>query len=158
MRVKSTDVDKLYEIPFDPASNFMKVERDYDAIPKEATKVTETLKAIADDYAFTMVEEVKNKAEQLDLVNINPEHKKQIKNIIDSGKLPEQVTSALIEAINKLFVDIKVVTLKRSKLMNEIFRKDELLTLPQIREAFFNLYNKLENEHKGKEVRFKIEE
>jgi hypothetical protein len=64
----------------------------------------------------------------------------------------------LIDAINKLFVDIKVIALNRSKLMNEVFKKDELLTLPQIREAFFNLYNKLENENKGKEVRFKIEE
>ena len=158
MRVKSTDVDKLYEIPFDTASNFMKVERDYDSIPLEAAKVTETLKIIADDYTTSTVQEVKTKAEQLDLVKISPEHKKQIKNIIDTGQLPEQLTSALIDDINKLFVDIKVVALTRSKLMNEVFRKDELLTLPQIREAFFNMYNKLENEHKDNEVRFKIED
>lgn len=158
MRVKSTDVEKLYEIPFDTASNFMKVERDYDAIPKEAAKVTETLKAIADDYAATTIQEVKAKSAQLDLVKISTDQKKQIKSIIDNGKLPDQLNSALIDAINKLFVDIKVVALTRSKLMNEVFRKDELLTLPQIREAFFNLYNKLENEHKGSEVRFKIED
>jgi energy-coupling factor transporter ATP-binding protein EcfA2 len=158
MRVKNTDVDKLYEIPFDVTSNFMKVERDYDAIPKEAAKVSETLKAIADDYATTTIQEVKSKSEQLDLVKISPEHKKQIKAIIDTGKLPDALNASLIDAINKLFVDIKVIALNRSKLMNEVFKKDELLTLPQIREAFFNLYNKLENENKGKEVRFKIEE
>ena len=122
MRVKNTDVDKLYEIPFDIASNFMKVERDYDSIPKEAAKVAETLKVIADDYATTTIQEVKNKSEQLDLVKISPEHKKQIKAIIDTGKLPDAINASLIDAINKLFVDIKVIALNRIKLMNEVFK------------------------------------
>ncbi len=158
MRVKSTDVDKLYEIPFDTASNFMKVERDYETISIEGGKVTETLKVIADEYSVNTVQEVKTKADKLDLIKVSPEHKKQIINIIDSGNLPQQLTNELIDAINKLFVDIKVVSLTRNKIMNDLFPQDELLTLPQIREAFFNMYNKLENEYKGNETRFKIED
>lgn len=158
MRVKSTDVDKLYDIPFDTASNFMKVERDYSTIPIETAKVSDTLKAIADEYESTTIQEVQKKADQLDLVKISPEHKKQIQEIISNGKFPATITTQLMDAINKLFVDIKVVTLNREKLMDEVFRKNELLTLPQIREAFFNLYNQLESDSKGKEVRFKIED
>jgi len=94
----------------------------------------------------------------LELIKIAPEYKKLIQSIILSGKLPDILTMPLIDAINKLFVDIKVVTLNKKKMMNEIFKKDELVTLPQIREAFFNLYNRLENEHKGNEVRFKMDE
>ncbi len=158
MRVKSVDVDKLYQIPFDTSSNFMKVERDYSVIAMEAPKVSSSLKAIAEEYASTLVEEVKKKGDQLKLIKVSPEYKKQIQTIIDSGTLSIKPTEQLMDAINKLFVDIKVVSLSREKLMNEVFRKNELLTLLQIREAFFNLYNQLENDNKGKEVRFKIED
>ena len=63
----------------------------------------------------------------------------------------------MIASINKLFVDIEVVSLNRYELMNRVFKKNELVTLSQIQQAFFNLYNELEKDHKGKEVRFKIE-
>ena len=37
------------------------------------------------------------------------------------------------------------------------YKKDELVTLAQLSEAFFNLKEKLEKENKGQEVRFKID-
>ena len=51
-----------------------------------------------------------------------------------------------------------MVSLKQKDLVNRVFKKNELVTLSQIQQAFFNLYNELEKDHKGKEVRFKIEE
>jgi len=41
--------------------------------------------------------------------------------------------------------------------INALFKKDELVTLAQLSEAFFNLKEKLEKENKGQEVRFKID-
>ena len=63
----------------------------------------------------------------------------------------------MIDAINKLFVDIKIVQLKKEDVINALFKKDELVTLAQLSEAFFNLKEKLEKENKGQEVRFKID-
>ena len=104
------------------------------------------------------MQEVIKKKEQLELVKIQPEHKKSIEQIIAKEELPADITSSLIASINKLFVDIEVVSLKQQDLVNRIFKKNELVTLIQIQQAFFNLYQELEKDHKGKEVRFKIEE
>ena len=157
-RVTSVDIDRLYQMPYDKVSSFMYTESDYSNIKKEADKVDETLEKIYNSYAQTIVDEVKTKAGTLELVKILPEHRKQIEKIIETGKMPDALTSELIDAINKLFVDINVVTIRKNDIIKALFRKNELVTLPQIREAFFNLYNKLETENKGKETRFKIEE
>ena len=157
-KVTTVDIDRLYQMPYDKVSNFMYIESDYSNIKKEADTIEQTLEKIYNTYAQTIVDEVRKKADQLDLIRITPEHKNQIAKIIETGEIPDNVTPALVEAINKLFVDIKVVTLKKNDIIKSLFRKNELVTLPQIREAFFNLYNKLETENKGKEVRFRVED
>jgi len=158
LRAKDVDVESLYDIPFDTNSNFLKQERDYSSIKKEAANVASALKIIADEYEKSIVLEVIKKKDQLALVKISPEHKKAIEQIIAKEALPKDINSSLIISINKLFVDIKIVSLNRSELMNRVFKKNELVTLNQIQQAFFNLYQELEKGHKGKEVRFKIEE
>jgi len=158
LRAKDVDVESLYDIPFDVNSNFLKQERDYSSIKEEAAGVTAALKTIADEYEMTIVQEVIKKKDQLELVKIQTEHKKAIEQIIAKEELPEDINNGLIASINKLFVDIEVVSLKQQDLVNRVFKKNELVTLSQIQQAFFNLYNELEKDHKGKEVRFKIEE
>jgi energy-coupling factor transporter ATP-binding protein EcfA2 len=158
LRAKDVDVERLYDIPFDANCNFLKQERDYSSIKDEAAGVTAALKTIADEYEMTIVQEVIKKKDQLDLVKLQPEHKKTIEQIIAKEELPADINNGLIASINKLFVDIEVVSLKQQDLVNRVFKKNELVTLSQIQQAFFNLYNELEKDHKGKEVRFKIEE
>jgi hypothetical protein len=157
MRAKSVDVDSLNDIPFDTQTNFMKVERDYSSIATEGKNIDATLKAIFEDYASTTIAEVKNKADQLAIVKIPAEQKKAIEAIVKTGKLPDTINQQLIDAINKLFVDIKIVQLKKEDVINALFKKDELVTLAQLSEAFFNLKEKLEKQNKGQEVRFKID-
>lgn len=157
-RVTTVDIDRLYQMPYDKASNFMYVESDYSKIENEAGKVEETLEKIYNTYAQTIVDEVRSKAKTLALIQISPEHRKQIETIIETGKLPDNVTSELIGAINKLFMDINVVSINKNDVIKALFRKNELVTISQIKEGFFNLINKLENENKGKETRFKIED
>ena len=158
LRAKDVDVESLYDIPFDVNSNFLKQERDYSSIKDEAAGVTAALNTIADEYEMTLVQEVIKKKDQLELVKLQPEHKKAIEQLIAKEELPADINSGLIASINKLFVDIEVVSLKQQDLVNRVFKKNELVTLSQIQQAFFNLYNELEKDHKGKEVRFKIEE
>jgi hypothetical protein len=80
-----------------------------------------------------------------------------LKELSKQDKLPDTINQQLIDAINKLFVDIKIVQLKKEDVINALFKKDELVTLAQLSEAFFNLKEKLEKENKGQEVRFKID-
>lgn len=156
-RVKKIDVGILFGTPFDTRSNFMKNDRDYSGIESEGKNIDTTIKSIFEDYEANTINELRNKSEQLILVNIPEDQKKAIEEIIISGELPEGLNQQLIDAINKLFVDIKIVHLKKDDIIKALFKKDELVTLSQINEAFFNLKEKLEREHKGQEVRFKID-
>jgi len=84
-------------------------------------------------------------------MNIKPLLKRLSKNLNCPTPTPQ-----LIEAINKLFVDIKIVKLNKDKLANELFKQNELLTFEQIRKSFFDVLNDLEKQ-KGDETRFKID-
>ncbi|NLD49677.1 MAG: hypothetical protein GX660_21220 [Clostridiaceae bacterium] len=156
LRAEKVDAEKLYDIPFDTNSNFMKVERNYKEIATESRNIDKTIENIFNEYAEITVTEVKKKSEQLEIVKIDNEHKTIIQEIIKKSQLPENITPQLIDAINKLFVDIKIVKLSKEKLTNELFKKDELLTFEQLRKAFFNVLNQLEQQ-KSDETRFKID-
>lgn len=156
LRAIKVDVERLYDIPFDTNSNFMKVERNYKEIATESEKIDKTIENIFNEYADTTIAEVKKKSEQLDLVKIDSEHKTVIKKIIEKSQLPDNITPQLIEAINKLFVDIKIVKLSKEKLTNDLFKQNELQTFEQIRKSFFDVLNDLEKQ-KSDETRFKID-
>jgi hypothetical protein len=126
-------------------------------IKTESASLDKTLKAIYKEYTDTTVTEIKKKESQLDLIKIPPDQKKTIAAIIKSGKFPDDINEKLVESINKLFVDIKIVTLKKEDVLNALFKKDELITLDQLRENFFNLEQKISKENKGQEIRIKIE-
>jgi len=157
MRSTSVDVDRLYQIPFDVATSFMKVVRDYDQVKTESASVDKTLKSIHKDYMDTAITEIKRKESQLVLVKIPADHKKAIAAIIKKGKLPDDLNAKLVESINKLFVDIKIVTLKKDEVLDALFKKDELVTIDQLKEAFLNLEQKILKDHEGEEIRIKIE-
>ena len=63
------------------------------------------------------------------MVKIQQEHKKAIEQIIAKEELPEDINNGLIASINKLFVDIEVVSLKQQDLVNRVFKKNEFSNL-----------------------------
>lgn len=156
LRAEKVDAEKLYDIPFDTNSNFMKVERNYKEIATESLNIDNTIENIFNEYAETTVTEVKKKSEQLEIVKIDDANKSIIQGIIKKSQLPDNISPQLIDAINKLFVDIKIVKLSKEKLTDALFKKDELLTFEQLRKAFFNVLNQLEQQ-KSDETRFKID-
>jgi len=156
-RSKSIDVDRLYQIPFDTDTNFMKIVRDYSIIKKESLAVETTLVKINNDYSSTAITEITKREHLLDIIKLSAELKTSIKEIIKTGNIPSPLTYQLIDAINKLFVDIKIVSLKKEDVLKSLFKKDELITLEQLREAFYNFEQKIHQENKGEEIRLKIE-
>ncbi|MFA7115827.1 MAG: DUF6079 family protein [Bacteroidales bacterium] len=156
LRAEKVDAERLYDIPFDTTSNFMKVERNYKEIAIESKNIDKTIENIFKEYAETTIAEVKKKEGQLEIVKIDNEYKTAIKTIIEKSQLPDSITPQLIDAINKLFIDIKIVKLNKEQMTNELFKQDELLTFEQIRKSFFNVLNQLEKQ-KSDETRFKID-
>lgn len=156
LRAIKVDVERLYDVPFDTNSNFMKVERNYKEIATESKKIDNTIENIFNDYADTTIAEVKKKSAQLEIIKITDEQKTAIKKMIEKSQLPDVISPQLIEAINKLFVDIKIVKLSKEKLTNNLFKQNELQTFEQIRKSFFDVLNDLEKQ-KTDETRFKID-
>ena len=156
LRAVRVDADRLYDVPFDTVSNFMRIERNYKAIAVESKKIDKTIENIYKEYAQTTIAEVKQKAKQLEMVKIADEYKTIISEIIKTEQLPVDITPQLIDAINKLFVDIKIVKLNKEQMTKDLFKQDELLTFEQIRKSFFDVLNDLEKQ-KGDETRFKID-
>jgi len=156
LRAEKVDAERLYDIPFDTNSNFMKVERNYKKIASESKNINKTIENIFNEYAETTIAEVKKKSAQLEIVKIADEYKTAIKKIIEKSQLPDIITPQLINAINKLFVNIKIINLSKDKITNDMFKQNELLTFEQIRKSFFDVLNQLEKQ-KSDETRFKID-
>lgn len=156
MRHLRVDIEALKRVPFNTESNFMKVVQNYDIIKTEAPKIETTLDTIYQEYSQTAINEVRLRANKLPLIKITEGYRQDIQSIIDSGEMPPIFNEGLMTAINKLFVDIKIVALKKEDVLDALFKKDELITVEQLREAFYSLENHIKQQNKG-DIRLKLE-
>ena len=135
----------------------MKVEgREYDAIRTETKSIDKIMEAIHSEYVQNAVTEISNNIANLNIINISANHKKIIKAIADTKKLPDKLDRALIASINELFKNFKIVELSREQVVNALFKKDQLLTLEQLRKAFFDWENQIKQGHNEDEIRIKL--
>ena len=156
-RCLNLDADKLNQTPFCTHCSFMKVEgRDYDSIKTEVKSIDKIIESIYTEYVQNAISEISNNISNLDIITIPANHKKIIKGIADTKKLPEKLDRALIASINELFRNFKIVELNREQVVNALFKKDQLLTLEQLRKAFFDWENEIKKGHKEDEIRIKL--
>jgi len=158
MQCCSLDIETLYKIPFHTACNFLKEPRDYSKIESEAKNISKRLAEIKDEYTQTAISEIKKNAGQLELVIISVDYKKAIQQIINSGKLPESLDDGLINAINDLFKDIKIISVKKQDILKALFKENELLTKEQFKEALLNFESSVLKQQNGDDIRIKFEE
>ena len=158
MQCCSLDIETLYKIPFHTACNFLKEPRDYSKIESEAKNISKSLVKIKDEYTQTAISEIKKNAGQLELVIISADYKKAIQQIINSGKLPESLDDGLINAINDLFKDIKIISVKKQDILKALFKENELLTKEQFKEALLNFESSVLKQQNGDDIRIKFEE
>lgn len=156
-RCLSLDVDKLNQTPFCTHCNFMKIEgRDYDNIKSEVKSIDKIMESIYSEYVQNAASEISNNISNLEIITIPANHKKIIKGIADTKKLPEKLDRALIASINELFKNFKIVELSREEVLTALFKKDQLLTLEQLRKAFFDWENEIKKGHNEDEIRIKL--
>ncbi|GGK16012.1 hypothetical protein GCM10007962_07930 [Yeosuana aromativorans] len=157
-KATNVDIEELYRNPFDNISMFMKVPRNYGNINEVIKNIDNDIKTIYNEYCKTTVAEVIKNKEQLKLVKLSDSQKQLIQGIIDKQELPNSIDENLVQAINKLFVNIKIVSLKKADVIKSIFGNNDLVTIRQMEEAFYNLAERIKKENKGEEIRIKIEE
>lgn len=157
-RCSTLDIDSLYKYPFHTTCNFLKVPVDYSKIGTEAANISKRLVEIKREYSGTTVTEVKKNAKQLEIIRIGLTAKKTIQNIIETGALHDNLDDATINAINELFKDIRIITVKKNDMLKALFRENELLTKEQFKEALMNFENSVLKQQSGDDFRIKFEE
>lgn len=158
MQCTSLDIESLYKIPFHTSCNFLKEPRDYSKIQTEAQNISKRIAEIKEDYTQTAISEIKKNAKQLELVKIGEPNKSAIQKIISEGILPEMLDDSLIRAINELFKDIKIVSVKKADILKSLFKENQLLTREQFKEAILNFESSVLSGQKGDDIRIKFEE
>jgi len=135
----------------------MKIEgRDYSQIKFEIKNLDKTIENIYAEYVENAITEISNNIKNIDINDIPANHKKLIKTISDSKKLPEKLDRALIASINQLFKNFKIVELSGDHVLSTLFKKDQLLTMDQLRKGFMELENEIKKGSKDDEIRIKL--
>lgn len=158
---KCTDLDasKLNQTPFCAHCNFLKVEgREYDGIKPEISGVDKTMQSILMEYRENAVAEIRESKANIVMISIPAAHKELINTIIESGALPGKLDKAAIASINELFKHFKQVKLSRDDVINAFFSHSQLLTISQLRQAYFNWENKIKGSDNEDEIRIGLSE
>lgn len=127
----------------------------YASIGPALKSIETTIAEMLDNYEKTIIKEVREYKDNTRFLESAPE-KAAIEQLLSSKKLPEQVTSTLITALNKLFKEIDVVELDRESLIHTLFPSDELITMEQLRKRFIDLENDLKKNRQEQEIRIKL--
>jgi hypothetical protein len=158
LRCTHLDIDTLYKIPFHTSCNFLKEPHDYTKIKAEGESISKKLTGIKKEYTENAVAEIQKNAKQLELVKIPDEQRKIIKSVIDTGKFPESIDNSLVQAINELFKNIRIVPVKKDEILKALFKENELLTREQFHEAVLNFEQSVLKQNQGDDIRIKFEE
>jgi len=96
----------------------------------------------------------KNKG-QLQL--LGKDEKKLIQDLMNDGKLPEEVSGELVKALNDLFENLKVVAVQMDDLFNYLTQESDVLTDKELTQQFEKFKNEKLSGLDSTNVRFRIE-
>jgi len=158
LRCTHLDIESLHKIPFHTACNFLKEPRDYSKIKAEGKSISKKLTEIKKEYTKNAIAEIQKNAKQLELIKIPDEQRKIIQSVIENGKFPEPLDDYLVQAINELFKNIRIVPVKKDEILKALFKENELLTRDQFHEAILNFEQSVLKQNQGDDIRIKFEE
>jgi len=158
LRCTHLDIESLHKIPFHTACNFLKEPRDYSKIKAEGQSISKKLTEIKKEYTQNAIAEIRKNAKQLELIKIPDEQRKIIQSVIENGKFPETLDDYLVQAINELFKNIRIVPVKKDEILKALFKENELLTRDQFHEAILNFEQSVLKQNQGDDIRIKFEE
>jgi hypothetical protein len=157
-RTRNTDIERLFQIPFNTDNNFMKEVRDYSAIERESAQVDAELAAIVADFEAAAIREIRTNKDKIALLKTSDPVKNDLTAIADSGKLPDSIRPELTGAINQLFRDIEIAAFSRDEIIGRLFGSNRFLTLPELRQAYLDFEREMTEHYKNKDFRIRIED
>ena len=134
---------------------FPKTDVKYNNILANLDKIEDEIKTLYDSYEKTVVKEIfeyKDNVQYLD----NDDEKKLIRSILKSKKLPTDINHQAIATINKLFKEIDIVEVDKDRIIRELFPKQEMATLEDLRQRFYSLVDDLKKNKQESEIRIKL--
>jgi len=134
---------------------FPKTDVKYNKNLAELDKIKDEIKALYDSYEKTIVKEVREYKDNVQYLD-NDDEKKLIQSMLKSKKLPTYINHQTIVTINKLFKEIDIVEVNKDRIIRELFPKQEMATLENLRQRFYGLLDELKKNKQESEIRIKL--
>ena len=135
---------------------FPKPDVNYAEIKKAFNTIDENLEAIYAQHEKTIVDNIRQYRDNIEMLNFSETEKEQIAQILEQKKLPQKIDRQLIDTINQLFTEIEIVELDRNDLISALFPDGEMLTVDALNKAFLDLMAKITANKIEKEIRIKL--
>ena len=110
---------------------------------------------LLESYEKTIVKEIRSYRDNIQYFE-NEADQKLVQKIIDTKKLPIDISQQTVSVINKLFKEIEVVEVDQEQIINTLFPSHEMTTLEELRKRFFSLEAGLKQDKQESEVRIKL--
>ena len=134
---------------------FPKPDVNYSKNLAELDKIEDEIQNLYDSFEKTIVKEVREYKDNVQYLD-NEEEKKLIQSILKTKKLPEDIDQQTIAAINKLFKEIDIVEIDKDRIIRNLFPKQEMTTLEDLRQRFYGLVDDLKKNKQESEIRIKL--
>ena len=119
------------------------------------TKMDDDIDALLASYEKTIVKEVRSYRDNIQFLD-SVAHQKLVQSIIDTKKLPVDISQQTVTIINKLFKEIEVVEVGQQQIMETLFPSHEMTTLEDLHKRFLALEADLKQGKQENEVRIKL--
>ena len=134
---------------------YPKTDVKYNKNLAELDKIEDEIEALYDSYEKTIVKEIREYKDNVQYLD-NDDEKKLIQSILKSKKLPTDINHQTIATINKLFKEIDIVEVDKNRIIRELFPKQEMATLEDLRQRFYGLVDELKKNKQESEIRIKL--
>ncbi|MBA7668792.1 hypothetical protein ES703_76908 [subsurface metagenome] len=126
----------------------------YTEIPGAIGQIEEKLEETyiqVEEHILNLVREYRD-----NLQFIDDNEKKLINKLLEDKILPDNITPALISAINNLLKEVGVVEVDTDKILSTLFPKHQMVSLEEFRDHFKSLEHDIKQDRDESEIRIKL--
>ena len=126
----------------------------YQNIPATLDLIEDEIEDLYSGFEKSVVKEVRVYRDNMQF--LEKAEKKLVQEILDEKKLPDLISSQMIQAINKLFKEIDIVEMDRDSIITTLFPNEEMITMEDLRKRFYAFVEDLKKNRQENEIRIKL--
>lgn len=146
--------DSLKSGVFCQQCTFPKREENYSEIPPKIGSIESKLNELLAEYEKSIFKEIREYRDNVEF--LTDDEKTVVNDILKNKALPETVTPKTIATINKLFQEISVKPIEKDVLIEKLFPSQQMVSLKELRERFFELEAELKGSNDESTVRISL--